>query len=719
MDNNKKSIDKKNLSKEASIKEKARKSIVPPTRTHKKRISTSTNGSTTSFEDVPKRSEIRGLPSKEKKVFDSKASTNSKSSNKKSISNTSKEGVKNKSISASKSESKKVEDKTNATTKKKSISNNTSTNTKKLNSNQQKSTTNSKEDKSSSKTIAKVNSENKRNNTNKKNTQQKHIEKNTAQSKKKNNNSTKDLQTKNNSKNTKSNGSNKKNNNQNTPKKKTTIKTSNKKDEKRPNSRENSRPTKRTPKQKALQSTPIVTNKKKKYISNNKRKKVSNANKDENFQINKFKNIIEKNKKKSSSEVISINRKRTRELTKKQLENNAKRIKVHNSIFYKLFNSLPKFSLPIKLIYLLSIIIILVAFVTVNYVFKEYDIFPNNDKLEALQNKVVNVEVVKDLEDSSKELIESTTEIISPIIDTSNSVLNYDEIRESEDFQKIIINSGLSATQIASLLDENGICDKDEFLNFVISNDLASNLRSGEYYIAKDSSVEEIVNSIIESDPSIIIIYPAKTIDQIDQLLTTKGLINRNEFDNACTNLCMDKGFDFVEGWFAPATYKITNEFDVNLLASAMLDSTMAIISPYTKTIAQNGYSINDIIIIASLIQGETQDVEQMPIISSVIHNRLKEDMPLGIDATTRYELGDWTNELTAEQMNENTPYNTRRQKGLPPSGICLSSKEAIISAIFPKDTNYLYYIHGKEGELIPALTYEEHLSNIEKRDNI
>ena len=175
---------------------------------------------------------------------------------------------------------------------------------------------------------------------------------------------------------------------------------------------------------------------------------------------------------------------------------------------------------------------------------------------------------------------------------------------------------------------------------------------------------------------------------------------------------------NFVEGWFSPATYKITNDFDVNMFANIMLENTFKILSPYIKDIAKSGYSIDEIIIIASLIQGETQDVEQMPIISSVIHNRLEEDMPLGIDATTRYEIGNWSDELTQEILDKITPYNTRRKKGLPPGGICLSSKDALISAIYPKDTDFLYYIHDKDGNLITAYTYKEHLENIEKRDN-
>lgn len=321
---------------------------------------------------------------------------------------------------------------------------------------------------------------------------------------------------------------------------------------------------------------------------------------------------------------------------------------------------------------------------------------------------------IKDLDSLNKtvEKIESNT------LEGDVSVVNIEDENLSGDYIKLTIDKGLSALAIASLLQENGVCDKDLFLNYVVENNLETKLRSGTYLIKKNSSIKEIVLSIVETDFTTVTIYPASTIDQVDQILANRNMIKSGEFVEACTNACRERGLTFVEGWFTPATYKITNTFNVDLLASTMLDNTFKIISPYLKDIAKSGYSINDIIVISSLIQGETQDVSQMPIISSVIHNRLKKDMPLGIDATTRYELGDWTSSLSQEVLDKQTPYNTRRKKGLPPSGICFSSKDAIVSAIYPSKSDYLYYIHDKEGRLIPALDYNEHLKNIEKGDN-
>ncbi|MGD1821830.1 MAG: endolytic transglycosylase MltG [Pleomorphochaeta sp.] len=542
----------------------------------------------------------------------------------------------------------------------------------------------------------------------------------------------------------------------------------NKKDEKRPLYREKTRPTKRPVNQNAKQnssktiskvkstkSTAYINNKdketkksntdKKKTLStttNNKKTKGSiskssqakkKGNKSKNSDsLNKIIELM--NSKQSSTDKaleasMSIKKKRQRRLTNAQLNERAQINKEKKSLMYKILNYRINARFNFRFIYLILLIIVLALFIAVNFFFFDFNLFVDNAKItlsNELKREIVQpihedyiepefIFVGENLEDiSALQISENKNNNINEV----NHIINIENEELNDNYIKIIIDNGLSATQIASLLEENGVCDKEEFLNYVVENGYDTKLRSGVYIIDKNSSIEDIVNSIIEIDQTILTFYPASTIDQIDQMLTSRNLIDSGDFYDACVNVCAQKGFDFVEGWFTPATYKITNDFDVNLLALTMVDNTLSTLSPYVNDIARMGYSINDIVIIASLIQAETQNVEQMPIISSVIHNRLEKDMPLGIDATTRYEMGNWTSKLTSEDFEELTPYNTRRVKGLPPSGICLSSKEALISAIFPKDTNYLYYIHNQAGQLIPALTYEEHLNNIEERDN-
>lgn len=461
----------------------------------------------------------------------------------------------------------------------------------------------------------------------------------------------------------------------------------------------------------------------------NKKTKGEKA-KDSNNSIEKIVNLLQDRQLKGTlkyEDGKDIKKRRQRRIDPEKISKKNKEAKKYNSLLFKILNYKINAKFNIKLYYLLLLIIILVGLILFHNEVYDMNILKKNISNETVQS----MDIVKPVHDESfdsnfifvgdnlndLDVINKTINK-QPSLLEENNIVDISDDSLSDGYIKITIEDGLSATQIASLLDDKGLCDKNLFIDYVVENGFESKLRSGIYVIEKDSNVSDIVSSIIDYESTIVTIYAASTIDQVDKLLTSRKLIYSGDFYKACVNACEKKGLEFVEGYFSPAKYKITNDFDVNLLAETMLENTFKFISPYLKDIANSSLSINDIIIIASLIQGETQDANQMPIISSVIHNRLKKDMPLGIDATTRYELNDWQSELTQDIFEQLTPYNTRRVKGLPPSGICFSSSEAIYSAIFPKDTNYLYYIHDKEGNLITALDYDQHLRNIEERDN-
>jgi UPF0755 protein len=120
-------------------------------------------------------------------------------------------------------------------------------------------------------------------------------------------------------------------------------------------------------------------------------------------------------------------------------------------------------------------------------------------------------------------------------------------------------------------------------------------------------------------------------------------------------------------------------------------------------------------LIIASIIQKEAFDKEEMPTVSSVIYNRLKKNMPLQMDGTLNY--GKYSHvKVTPQRIKEdNTKYNTYKNRGLPSQPVCSVKNEAIFAAIFPKDTRYLYFVKSPAGGHIFSKTYDEHIKNIKK----
>lgn len=399
------------------------------------------------------------------------------------------------------------------------------------------------------------------------------------------------------------------------------------------------------------------------------------------------------NNKKSSSKKTQIRKKidrvntnvnRLKTTTSRNIRNNKANWKKNSLKFNKII-----FSLSIIISTLILLIII----------FSKYKIFASDNKV------ISNIAYSSDSSDiinSDSSLDYSNTLITPAISDSDNSKY------------ELIIESGMSANEIADLISLSNYVDKQGMLNYFIENNLTSKINVGTYYIFPSMSYEEIADLICISDNFTLTIYPGLSINQIDTLLVKRNLIKKGEFVKASTKVANTYGLSFVEGWFLSGKYEITRDLDIEQFALAMFKNTLNTISPFLSDIAKSNYSVEDILIIASLIQAETNKIEQMGLISQVIHNRLILDMPLGINATTSYEIGNYSPDIELEIYNKITPFNTRRKKGLVPTPICSLSYESIYAAIYPIKGDYLYYNHDKDGNIHMAKTYEQHLLNVE-----
>lgn len=270
------------------------------------------------------------------------------------------------------------------------------------------------------------------------------------------------------------------------------------------------------------------------------------------------------------------------------------------------------------------------------------------------------------------------------------------------------ITPGMSATQVAQLI--SSVVDEEEFLEYLKANELTGRLRVGTYQISNRTSIEALANAITLNQDNLLI-FDGMTIKDIDTQLLNRSLIKGGEFVESCEALTSEENLSFSEGWFLSGNYTLTQENTASELARKMHQALLDYLKANTEVINSSDYSLSDLIIIASMLNRETQDYEQMRLIASVIYNRLKLDMPLGIDATTRYELDDWTNPIKQAVFEKDTPYNTRRKKGLPPSGIGCVSVKALQATLYPEVSDYLYYLHSTSGEIYLSRTYQEHLN--------
>ena len=131
------------------------------------------------------------------------------------------------------------------------------------------------------------------------------------------------------------------------------------------------------------------------------------------------------------------------------------------------------------------------------------------------------------------------------------------------------------------------------------------------------------------------------------------------------------------------------------------------------KRTAQMGFTLHEIVTLASIIKGETNDTAEMPRISRVYHNRLRIGMRLQADPTIQYLLPNGWKRLTYRDLTIESPYNTYKYVGLPPAPINNPGPNAILAALYPEDNNYLYFVADGNGKHRFAKTYSEHLRNV------
>lgn len=285
---------------------------------------------------------------------------------------------------------------------------------------------------------------------------------------------------------------------------------------------------------------------------------------------------------------------------------------------------------------------------------------------------------------------------------------------------EITIEPGLSARQIVELLHAEGVLNNVNtiYRYLEISGD-AERLQAGTYNFTKNMGEVEIVDLLVagqnNQNERIFTIYGGETIEQIDQRLVENKISQKGSFIKAVNNISEELGLPFSEGWFLSGRYRIEGGKDATyVLAKMMQDNFNEVIRNYLPLIEDKNIALSDLIITASLIQGETNITTQMPLIAQVIINRQKGDMSLGLDASLHYGLKVYDRSLTKEELQLDNPYNLRVNKGLPPTAIGTLSTSAIDAVLNPSNHNYYYYIHDKMGNLHLASTYEEHQKNIE-----
>jgi UPF0755 protein len=187
------------------------------------------------------------------------------------------------------------------------------------------------------------------------------------------------------------------------------------------------------------------------------------------------------------------------------------------------------------------------------------------------------------------------------------------------------------------------------------------------------------------------------------------------------TNFIKKLGIDepTLEGYLFPDTYIFFKGEKAENVVKRMVNRLFDILKPSQEfKIKSMTFNTHEILTIASMIEREAMIDREKPIIASVIYNRLEKNMPLQIDATVLYALGYHKTRVLYKDLRIKSPYNTYRNRGLPPGPIASPGFQSIMAALHPAKTDYLYYVATGKGDHIFSETYKEHVKAKKKVNN-
>jgi len=294
----------------------------------------------------------------------------------------------------------------------------------------------------------------------------------------------------------------------------------------------------------------------------------------------------------------------------------------------------------------------------------------------------------------------------------------------ARDTVTVLVKPGMTTQAIGKLLYEKGLIRNVLMFRVVSRLERADGaLQAGEYDFSKAMTVREIIGKLVRGETAFkqFTVPEGFTIDQIAALLEEKKIAPAAEFKTYAASYAP---YDYInpavnvkykaEGFLFPDTYRVAAGTSPEQLVKMMGDQFDKKFTPAMRQqAAELGLSIREVVILASLVEREARVPHERPVIAGVFISRLKKEMPLQSCATIQYILGYPKPELTVEDTEIPSPYNTYQNMGLPPGPIASPGLAAIQAVLNPADTDYLYFVANKDGSHIFSRTYDEHLAAI------
>lgn len=292
--------------------------------------------------------------------------------------------------------------------------------------------------------------------------------------------------------------------------------------------------------------------------------------------------------------------------------------------------------------------------------------------------------------------------------------------------QYVEILPGAQADAIAQrLIDAGVVQDRWSFRFALWQSGSDRHLQAGEYRFDRPLTAIEVAEKLVRGQVHLRpITFPeGLTIADMARIFEAEGFGSAASFieasDRSALVAALDPDAPNLEGYLFPDTYALPRDATAGDLVRLMVERfERAFDEDLRRRAAERELSIREVVTLASIIQAETAKLEERGLVSAVFTNRLRLGMALQCDPTVIYALrlaGLYDGNLTREDLDFDSPYNTYRYAGLPPGPIAAPGGELIHAALHPADVGYLYFVSRNDGSHVFASSLREHNRNVQE----
>lgn len=289
------------------------------------------------------------------------------------------------------------------------------------------------------------------------------------------------------------------------------------------------------------------------------------------------------------------------------------------------------------------------------------------------------------------------------------------------------IEKGEGSDEIASRLAESRlISGKVYFYYYLRESGLLSKVMPGDYLLSVNLTIPEIVHILTNPEENFIrVTFPEGfTSSQMGERLRSNGLpgedflkiVNEPGDLKKRYGYLSDPSVTILEGYLFPDTYFFKKDITAQNIVGRMLDRfDEKLDQKIREDVFAQGKKISEIIKMASLVEEEVKKPADRKTVSGIFWNRINLDMPIQSDATLTYILGDKKDSHSLDEIRIDSPYNSYTRKGLPPTPIDNPGSDSIFAAVYPEETDYLYFVSTANCGPFFAKTLEQHGVNRQK----